>query len=114
LSKTMAGYNLPGQFAKIVTGGLSAGLGAHWDQRPARAWFQRWWSTRGMGVLGAIDAARGALRTLQRDVDAWAEREVVLREREGEERTFEAGRLGEFRARADQLVVELRRGGFTS
>jgi hypothetical protein len=52
------------------------------------------------------------VRGLQRELGAWAERQAVLREREEQERAFEARRLGEFRDRAEKVLAELASAGF--
>jgi hypothetical protein len=112
LSKTMAGYNLPTQFTKLVTANLGQRLGQHWEEHPPRDWLEGWWRARAGAVDQGLAQAASALRELQRDALAWSEREAVLREAEARERAFEAGRLGEIRERAGQVIAELSAAGF--
>jgi hypothetical protein len=112
LSKTMAGYNLPGQFAKLTTTGLTQRLQRHWDTFPPRRWLEDWWMARSTPVTRTLEAARLSVRSLHGAVEAWSERQVVQQERDQRELLLEANRLVEIRERATKVLEELHKAGF--
>jgi hypothetical protein len=113
LSKTMAGYNLPGQFAKLATNGLALRLTRHWDTWPPRRWLEDWWAARATPITRTLEATRLSVRSLQGAVEAWSERQVVQQERDQREIVLEANRLVEIRERAGRVLEELRWAGFS-